>query len=171
MITCLEKKSQIISAAQAVWISQYGPTRLTEGPRVHKGRSQIKAGNSEAAWLRKRRASVAAATASSSMEVCPRTPARPGNPPVWAEFPQKEGRYQQMKRRKVQIEAFHRGSLLADEVDDSLPVDAALAEDSSEKRLAKKTQQGTARSRTVCSEVGRRYEADSEDHFLGVMWH
>jgi len=39
-----EEESQIISDAQAVWISQYRPTRLTKGPRFHKGRSQTKAG-------------------------------------------------------------------------------------------------------------------------------
>ena len=33
-----------------------------------------------------------------------------------------------MKRHKIQIEAFHRGSLLADEVDGELPAEAALAD-------------------------------------------
>ena len=132
------EESQIISAAQAVWISQYGPTRLTKGARFHKGRSQMKAGNSEAAWLRKRRASVATAIASSSMEVCPRTPPRPEDPPVWAESHEKEERYQHMKRRKIQIEAFQRGSLLPDEVDDALPVDAALAEGTHRKNALQK---------------------------------
>jgi len=144
-----EEESQIISDAQAVWISQYRPTRRTKGPRFHKGRSKIKAGNSEAAWLRKRRASVAAATTSRSVEVCPRAPPRPGNPPVWAESHETEQRYQQMKRRKIQIEAFHRGSLLADEVDDELPAGAALADTTHRKTPCINTRRHSAKPRSL----------------------
>ncbi len=129
-----EEESQVISVAQTVWAKLFKSCRRVRGERFHKGRPQDRAGNSEAAWLRKRHAVVVvAATAGRgpdpSEEGCPQTPPGRGpDPPVWTESHEKERTYQQQKRRKIQIEAFQRGSLLPDEVDDALPLEAAQAD-------------------------------------------
>ena len=49
----------IIATAQEVWMSLYKGTRVSHGPRMHKGIPRLTTTqHSEAGWLRKRRASV-----------------------------------------------------------------------------------------------------------------
>ena len=133
----------IIATAQEVWMSLFKGTRATHGPRMHKGLSLPATAerlNSEAGWLRKRRASVQGAMAAGARDgggdpsVAPRALTEEELGDAWGPTHAKEEQYQTQKRRKIQIECWHRHTLLPDECDESLPLEAA---EDGKKRLDK----------------------------------
>ena len=65
------EEQTIIATAQEVWMSLFKCTRATQGPRLHKGLprpASAERPNSEASWLRKRRASVLGAMATGARD-------------------------------------------------------------------------------------------------------
>ena len=135
------EEQTIIATAQEVWMSLFKGTRVTHGPRMHKGLplpASAERPNSEAGWLRKRRASVKDAMATGARDgggdpsLAPRALTEEELGDAWGATHTMEEQYQAQKRRKILIECWHRQTLLPDECDDSLPLEAA--EDGKKKR-------------------------------------
>ena len=115
------EEQEVIGRAQKLWPELYKPVRCVLGPRFHKGRQLAKTGNSETSFLKDRRASVAeGARKRGQAEVAAVTAEEL---PFWGESHEEEVAYQSRKRRKIEIEAHQRGTLLPEEIDEDLDED------------------------------------------------
>jgi len=119
-----EEEQEIVQRARELYRELYGEARSQRQARSDKGLqkdSKATATGTEKAWLDARRKSIdEAAAKGSSMEIAPESCAD-----AWTEKHDKEMAFQVQKARGLKIEAFHDLTLISDDIDPTLPDDAA----------------------------------------------
>ncbi len=126
-------EARVIGMAREIWVDSFGGCSASPSEkRVHKGLPQASAkkhAGTETEFLTKRRRGVGEAVDRTSkagglktMEEIMET-----QPEGWEPRHQQEEDFQKAKRRRIQVEAYQDGHLLADEIDPALRAETAAA--------------------------------------------